>query len=226
MSSVNLKRKKQTNAQMSEVMDDFDRFEFFFATHWKKIVAVAVIAVLAVAAYCTVSYISDKNKQAAALAFAQAKTIQEYEAAVKEYSDAPGWVYLKMGVLYMEDGKYDQAAENLQKAAADQTVPEIQWRAQLNLATLDEVRGNFATAASAFEDIAKSRREPGTAGFALEAYCAAVRNHLAAKQNAQAAELIKEADEFLSSLTEQEQQMFPGVKMMLASLRSEAATAK
>ena len=52
MSSVNLKRKKQTNAQMSEVMDDFDRFEFFFATHWKKIVAVAVIAVLAVLLIC------------------------------------------------------------------------------------------------------------------------------------------------------------------------------
>ena len=52
MSSVNLNRQKKINEQMKEVMDDFDRFEYFFASHWKHIVyaAIAVVVVVVVAA--------------------------------------------------------------------------------------------------------------------------------------------------------------------------------
>ena len=48
MSSVNLKRQKELNAEVSQVMDDFDRFEYGFVTHWKKIVAAAVLVVVVV----------------------------------------------------------------------------------------------------------------------------------------------------------------------------------
>ena len=55
MSSVNLNRQKKLNAQMNEVMDDFDRFEYFFATNWKKIVIAAVLVVVAVAVIVSVN---------------------------------------------------------------------------------------------------------------------------------------------------------------------------
>ena len=225
MSSVNLKRKKQTNAQMSEVMDEFDRFEYFFATHWKKIVLTAVIAVLAVAVYCTVDYFTQKKSREAATAFAQAEKIEDFEKALQKYSDAPGWVYLQLGGLYMNEGEYDQAKANLQKAAADSSVPEIQWRATLNLAALDELQGKFAEAAAAFEDFARNRRETGSAGFALEAYCAAIRNHISAKNNSQAQALIAEANEFFKALSAAEQSTFSNYNLVFAGLSIELAPA-
>ena len=68
MSSVNLNRQKKINDQMKEVMDDFDRFEYFFASHWKHIVYAAIAVVVIVAAVVSVKYFSNKSAIAAAVA--------------------------------------------------------------------------------------------------------------------------------------------------------------
>ena len=220
MSSVNLKRQKQINSQMNEVMDEFDRFEYFFATKWKKIVIVAVLAIVAVAVYCTVDYVQKNNQRKAAIAFSKAATIEEINTAVAQYPDAPAWLYLKLASLQIAQKDYAQAADALKKAAANPELPELQWRAQLNLAYLEELQNNYAAAAELFAAQAQSLRAPGSVGYACEAYCAAVRNYAAAKNNAKAAEVLTEADNYLAALPPQERMIAENFAAILKSMRA------
>ena len=96
MSSVNLNRQKKINDQMKEVMDDFDRFEYFFASHWKHIVMAAVAVVVVVAVIVTAKYVINKNKLEAAQAFGKATDIAQFEAAFAQYSSAPATAYLQL----------------------------------------------------------------------------------------------------------------------------------
>ena len=225
MSSVNLKRQKQINSQMGEVMDDFDRFEFFFATHWKKIVVVAVVAVLAVAAYCTYGYFDKRNAQEASAAYLKAENIAQINEAVAKYSNAPAWIYVKLASLYIAEKDYAPAAEALKKAAADSTAPEMQWRAQLNLAYLDELQNKNADAADAFAQLAQSLRQNGAAGYAVEAYFAAGRNYIAAKDNAKAAAILTEGRNYLEALPQQEKMLMQSYSMAIIGMLAEMPAA-
>ena len=84
MSSVNLNRQKKINEQMKEVMDDFDRFEYFFASHWKHIVYAAIAVVVVVAAIVSVKYFVNKSSDAAAAAYDKAEDIAQLEKAIKD----------------------------------------------------------------------------------------------------------------------------------------------
>ena len=225
MSSVNLKRQKQINSQMGEVMDDFDRFEFFFATNWKKIVIVAVIAVLAVAAYCTYGYFEKRNSREAASAYLKAENIAQINEAVAKYDNAPAWIYIKLASLYLAEKNYTSAAEALKKAAVDTAAPEMQWRAQLNLAYLDELQNKNAEAADAFAQLAQSLRQNGAAGYAVEAYFAAGRNYIAAKDNAKAAAILTEGRSFLESLPQQEAMVLQSYSMAIIGMLAEMPAA-
>ena len=199
MSSVNLKRQQKINSQMNEVMDEFDRFEYFFATHWKKIVAVAVIIVIGVGVYAAIAYTMKRNSEKAALAYSSAKNLAELEAAVAQYKNPPAWVNVRLGSYYIEKKDYAKAATVLQAAAQDSSTPEFQWRAMINLALLKENQGKYKEAADEAMKIAKVR-VPGSTLFALEGYVAAVRNYNLAGNKAAALKTIEDAKTFLKGL--------------------------
>ena len=200
MSSVNLKRQQKINSQMGEVMDDFDRFEFFLATHWKKIVVCAVVAVVAVAVYVTVSSVMQNNRREAGMAYAKATTAAELEQAINKFGNAPGAVYLQLANMYMDGKDYAKAAAALTKAIEDDSDVNSVCRAKLNLAYLDELQNKYAAAAAAFADFAKSCREPGCASFAAEGYAAAGRNYLLAKDKAAAGNILEAGRSYIKNL--------------------------
>ena len=223
MSSVNLNRQKKINEQMKEVMDDFDRFEYFFASHWKHIVIAAVAVVVAVAAVVTTKYVINSNKLKAAQAFDQATDIAQYEAAFAQYSSAPATAYLQLAKLYLDKKDYANARKQLVTAAGLNEAPEVQWRARLNLAYLDELEGKYAQAAESFANSAKSLRMPGSVGYAAEAYCAAGRLYMLAQQPKEAKAILEAGRSYIKGLSAEDRQTaqdFAGmINSMLASIK-------
>ena len=199
MSSVNLKRQKKVNSQMSEVMDEFDRFEYFFASHWKKIVAVAVLAVLAVGVYAIIAYAMKRNNEKAAMAYSSAKNLQELEAAVAQYKNPPSWVNVRMAAYYAEKKDYNKAVALLTQAAQDGYAPETQWSAMLNLAKVKELQGKYPEAAADALKLANVR-VPGSAIFAMEGFMTAIHNYKLAGDKANALKTLEAAKKFIASI--------------------------
>ena len=200
MSSVNLNRQKKINEQMKEVMDDFDRFEYFFATHWKHIVYAAIAVVVIVAAIVSVKYFSNKSAEAAAAAYDKAEDIVQIEKAIKDHGKTPAAVYLRLAGLYIAKKDYANARKQLVAAASDNKAVEMQWRARLNLAYLDELEGKYAEGAKAFADFAKSVRTPGSAAYAAEAYVAAGRLYKLAGKADDAKNILDAGRRFIQSV--------------------------
>ena len=199
MSSVNLKRQQKINSQMNEVMDEFDRFEYFFATHWKKIVAVAILVVVGVGVYAGITYAMKRSSEKAAQAYSSAKNLTELEAAVAQYKNPPAWVNVKLASYYIEKKDYAKAATALQAAAQDSSAPEFQWRAMINLALLKEMQGKYKEAAEEAMKTAKIR-VPGSTLYAIEGYIAAARNYDLAGDKVSALKTIDNAKVFLQGL--------------------------
>jgi len=194
MSSVNLKRQKEINAQMSQVMDDFDRFEFFFAEHWKKIVAAAVLIVLGVAAVVSFRVYSHHRQLTAAVAFNQAADVGALEKALARYgsAEASAAARLRLAGLYVDAKNYEGARRELQAVSGDSKVPELAWRATLNLGYLAELEGKFEEAAGIFAAFA-AQTAAGSEGYRGEAFVNAGRLYLAAGKQQEAREILEAA---------------------------------
>ncbi len=218
MSSVNLKRQQKINGQMKEVMDDFDRFEYFFASNWKRIVYAAIAVVVLVAVIVSIKYFSNKSALAAARAYDKAETVEQLQKAVNDHGKAPGAVYLRLAGMYIAQKDYANAAKQLKLAAADSKAPEIQWRAQLNMGYLAELEGKYAEAARMFADFAKSRREPGSAGYAAEAYAASGRLYNLAGQGDAAAAILKSGKSFIMGVSADERAVMQAFESMINSM--------
>ena len=222
MSSVNLNRQKKLNAQMNEVMDDFDRFEYFFATNWKKIVIAAVLVVVAVAVIVSVRAIMDSRRMAAAEAYDKATDIAQLEAAIAKYGNAPGAVTMRLAALYIEKKDFANARKQLTLAAADKDAADVRYRASLNLGYLDEMEGKAADGAKRFENIAKQLREPGSAAYAAEAYTAAGRLYLAVGKKAEAKAILEAGRSFIKGLPADQQPVAQGFTGMINALLANA----
>ena len=222
MSSVNLNRQKKINDQMKEVMDDFDRFEYFFASHWKHIVYAAIAVVVIVAAVVSVKYFSNKSAIAAAVAYDKAADIAQLEKAIKDHGKAPSAIYVRLGGMYIAQKDYANARKQLMIAAADNSAIEVQWRARLNLAYVDELEGKHADAAKNFADFAKSVRTPGSAAYAAEAYINAGRLYTLAGKTADAKSTLEAAKRFIQTAPAEDRaglQNYAGqINSMLANL--------
>ena len=225
MSSVNLNRQKKLNAQMNEVMDDFDRFEYAFASNWKKIVIAAVAVVVVVAIAVSVKVFIKSSEMKKAQAFAAAVTIEDLEKTVQKYGSAPADARLRLASLYMDKKDYANARKEL-AAAADDNAMELRWRAQLNIAYVDELEGKYADGAAKFADFAKSRREVGSAAFAAEAYAAAGRLYLLAGQIEEGKNILTAGRSFIQSLPAEERSVMQGYSGMINSLLANPAAVK
>lgn len=194
MSSVNLKRQKQLNAEMSQVMDDFDRFELFFVENWKKIVIVAVLIVLGVAAVVSVRVYSSHRQMKAAVVFNQAVDIAALEKALADYGSAPsaGAARLRLAGFYIDGKDYAAARRQLEILAADSGASELAWRAALNLGYLTELEGKTEEAAGIFAAFA-AESAPGSEGYRAEASANAGRLYLKANMRQEARDVLEAA---------------------------------
>ena len=218
MSSVNLNRQKKLNAQMNEVMDDFDRFEYFFATNWKRIVTAAAAIVVIIAAVVSISSCRASSKLAAAKAYDKAANIDELNAAIKKHGNASANVYLRLAGMYIEKKDYKNARTSLESAIAGNDSAEMKYRAMLNLGYVDELENKFAEGAKRFADFAQTMREPGSAAYATEAYGAAGRLYLMAGKTAEGKKLLNEGRSFIKSVPADERPALQAFNGMINSL--------
>ena len=195
MSSVNLKRQKELNAEVSQVMDDFDRFEYGFVTHWKKIVAAAVLIVVAVTVFVSAKVYFNHCENKAAAALGQAQTAEALEKALAQYgsSAAAPAARLRLASLYVADKKYDGARREFQIVSGDRGASELAWRAVLNLACLAELEGKTEEAAQSFAAFSRTDAV-GSEGYRAEALANAARLFLASGKKAEALKMLDEAD--------------------------------
>lgn len=218
MSSVNLNRQKKLNAQMNEVIDEFDRFEYFFASNWKKIVWAAVAVVVVVSAVVCVKYFVEKSRLEAAAAYDKAADIAALEKAVADNGDAPATVYLKLASMYLDKKDYANARKNLALAAADEDMQEMQYRARLNIGYVDELEGKYNEGAALFADFAKNTRTPGSAAYVAEAYASAGRLYLLAGKKSDARKILETGRNFIQSASGDERPAMQSFGSMINSM--------
>jgi hypothetical protein len=148
-----LKHKKAIDAEISSTLfDDFERFEYFFVTYWKRIIYLCIAIVIGVA-LVGVIIAWQKNAEAKVNAlFAKAQTKTEIVAALAAYPDAPAAFYAKLHLakIYVQDKEFDKAFELYTQLSKSVIPAEMQWRVELDEAYALELCGKFDLAAAKF----------------------------------------------------------------------------
>ena len=143
-----IKQKQQDEIFKSSV-DDFDRFEDFFSHNLKSIIIsfVVIAIVMAVGAVAYTKIKQAENKVASELT--SAKTIAELKEVISKHQDNPA-VYparLRLGTLYFNDGKFQEALGVYSALAVSAPVGEVKNLAALNEAyTLEALKKNIEAA--------------------------------------------------------------------------------
>lgn len=84
-------KNRKLNAELSRaLMNDVERLELSFATYWRQIAAVAVVAAIVVALVFWGFSRSRRSAREAAFALADASTVAELTKALDKYGDNPG----------------------------------------------------------------------------------------------------------------------------------------
>ena len=149
-------KKKQLDAALSHaLMNDMERIEYGFATYWKQIVIAAVAVVIVIAAVFGYFAVSRNAAREAAFALADAATVDELNAALDKYADAPGVAAarFRLAKLLSADKKYDEALQELTAVKAAKPGEPLLGMAMLSMAYIQELKGSYEAAAAEFEAI-------------------------------------------------------------------------
>ena len=182
---------KALNKEIGEALfTDEERLELFFAKHWKKLLAAALIAVVAITAAFAVHKHAEAAKKADSAKLAQAKSIAEIEAAIAAAPKARGVdaARFRLAKLYTDDKKFDQARKVLAAISAGSEDPAARDRASLNSAYLLELEGKTADAAQSFAVIVGAAS--ASAAARAEAAYSAGRLYVQLKQPAEAKKVL------------------------------------
>lgn len=187
--------KKSLDAEITNaLLDDFDKFENFAMTQWKKIIVVCVVIVVGVAVYSTVVALQSQAEDKMVTTLVNAKTIDELKVALTEYPEAGASVgaRLRLATLYRKDKQYMDAANELVRVVATADIPaHLKYRAKLDIAYLDELAGERENAAEKFSAIAVDAMAPQA--MKCEGAYSAGRIYLELKNNAKAIMLLQDA---------------------------------
>ena len=146
----------------SELFDDFDRFEHFAISNWKRIVYFCCAAVLIVAAGAIAMAVSKSMDAKAVSAIAGAETVDDISKVLKEYPGHPAVsnARLRLASLHSSQKEYDKALEQYQ-SLLNANVPDVmRQRAEMNIAYIWELQGNKEKAAAKFAEIGANATLP------------------------------------------------------------------
>lgn len=197
-----LKDTKALNREIANTLfTDEERAGMFLVKHWKMLVALALLVVVAITGAFAVYRHRENVKSETTAKLAQLtrantaaeidKSIAELEALLAKNPDAPG-VYAArfwLSEQYVAKGKYDLARRELNavvESAKDHKDACSRNRAQLNIAYVFETEGKPEEAAKMFDILSKNTSLP--VAVRTEAAYAAGRLYLDLKktENAQA----------------------------------------
>lgn len=153
MSTTKVKKNsKALNAEIENALfNDVERWEIFFAGHWKQIIAVACVVVVVVTAIFAWYHRRAEAKRTAAEQLSAANTVAELQSAIAKHPDAPGTALARyrLAARLIEEKKYDQAISELAKVtSADDAL--LRNKARLTEAYVLELSGKLADAAAKF----------------------------------------------------------------------------
>ena len=157
---------------------DEERAGMFFAKYWKKLLVLALIAVIAATGIFAYIRHSESVKAEAIAKLEQAKTIEEIKAELAKSPDIPGAdaARLRMAKIYEEEKKYDEAVKVLEGLSSSEDAA-VRNRALLNIAYLSELDGKPDEAVKKFSAIADNTAIPtaerAEAGYAAARLCLA-----------------------------------------------------
>lgn len=182
------KTARDTKALNKEIIEtlftDEERAGMFLASNWKKFVALALIAVVAVTIGFAVLKHREKTRKEATVRLAMANTVAELEAALAEVPDVAGVAAarFRLAKLYADRKEFDKARQTLKPLAESSEDAAVRGQAQLKRAYLLELdpKAKKEDAAKEFDVIAASA-DCGVATRAEAAYAAA-RLYIEAKQ--------------------------------------------
>ena len=85
MDKNNKARAKEIDAALNNVVDDFDKFEHYFLSHWKEFVyaSAGILVAVAIIGFIYMLYLNSDKKAIDTLA--SARTIEELQSALAEY---------------------------------------------------------------------------------------------------------------------------------------------
>ena len=132
----------------------FDPVEFWML-HKTKVIALAVLFVVALLGYTIYTLTESKAKAAAEAAYASAKTADEYRKVAQEHAGQPaaGNAQLQLGALLRKDGKLDEANSTLQKFIAEYPEHPMLSGAWLSLAENAEAAGKQDEALTGYQKV-------------------------------------------------------------------------
>ena len=162
MSKKNVKKKdavqsKKLNDEIfKDAVDDFDRFEDFFETNLRRILAAcAILVVLGSAAVALYWYVERKDRLEAA-SLIEADTPESIKSALSKYPDniAADEAKMKLATLYFNKKDFAGALKLYENIARSAPVGELKNRAALNVAYTLEAMGKMEEAAEKFSSLA------------------------------------------------------------------------
>jgi hypothetical protein len=163
---------KDLNREISNaLLTDEERAGMFFAKYWKKLLALAVIAVVAVTGIFAYTRHSEAVKNKAVAGLARAKTVEEIKAELAKNPNIPGAdaARFRMAKIYAEEKKYGDAIKTLEELTKSEDTA-VGNRARLNIAYLLEIDGKTDEALKRFSALTDttvlSAAERAEAGYA------------------------------------------------------------
>ena len=169
---------------------DEERVGMFLAKHWKKIIAAAVIVVVAVTGVFAFIRHRDAVTKKVTAELAQARTIEELKAELGKDPKAPGVdaARFRLAKLYADKKDYASARQVLETIVSSSEDAAGRNRARLTIAYMLELEGS-ADAVRSFTAIADDQELPGA--VRAEAGYAAARLLIAAKTPKAKADALK-----------------------------------
>lgn len=149
---------KALNKEINAILTDEERAGIFIAQHWKKLVAAALVAVVAITAVFAVIKYREAAQKKVTAGLSKAKTIPELEAAIAKNPKAAGVdvARFRLAELYAGNKEFDKAQQTLKTIVDTSDDAMLRGMAQLKTAFLMErdPKGNKEKAAELFSAIA------------------------------------------------------------------------
>ncbi len=175
-------RKKLEKSLSTELFDDPDRFEMWFAANWKK-AALAVLGVIIV--LCIGLHIwrqTVKQEKQANHAIAVADTIETLQSALaaNPKAGAANFGRYRLAQLFTQAGKYAESDAELTRVVESGKADSfLDAKCRMLVAANAELSGDFAKSAALYQAIGDD--EKVDAALRAEADCSAVRLYLELK---------------------------------------------
>jgi len=143
--------------------------QVFWDRHRKKVFALLVLALLAVAAWGAYRFYTERRNTTAANQLTAAKTAAEYQKVIAEYPRTPaaGSAYLLLAEEQRKEKKFDGANVTLQSFVEKYPAHELKGTARLAMAANLESLGKRDEALAAYQRLATDDPQGFSAPFAM-----------------------------------------------------------